>query len=313
MLTTAAIALTLTAGIAEPCPMACTGETKAAPQTSLTTVAYTAKKNIVEVAIEAGSFSTLAAALEAADLVDALANGGPFTVFAPTDEAFSKLPTETVENLLKPENRDQLRAVLLYHVVAGKAKAEDVTGKNAWATLNGQRIEVSTRYNRVMIDKARVSQADIEASNGVIHVIDSVILPELRNIPEVAESAGSFATLLAAAEAAGLVETLVGPGPFTVFAPTDEAFAALGDTVQNLLQPENRNTLRSILLHHVVSGRVYADQAKELSEARTVNRSTLKIESRDGKVMVGGAEVVKADIEASNGVIHVIGSVLIPE
>ena len=313
MLITATIAMTLSAGIAGPCSTACSSDKQAAPQTQMTTVAYSYDKNIVETAVAAGSFGTLAAALEAADLVDALTGDGPFTVFAPTDEAFKKLPEGTVENLLKPENKDKLRAILLYHVVPGNADAKTVTGQDVWATLNGQRIDVSTRYDRVMIDNARVTQADVKASNGVIHVIDSVIMPETRNIPQVAEAAGSFGTLLAAAKAAGLVETLSGPGPYTVFAPTDEAFAALGATVQDLLEPENRDTLRSILLHHVVPGRVYSDQAKKLDEARTANGTTLAIKSDYGKVTIGGAEVVNADIEASNGVIHVIGSVLIPE
>lgn len=311
MLITATIAMTLSAGIAEPCAMACSADKQT--QVQMTTVSYGYDKNIVETAVAAGSFETLAAALKAADLVDALTGDGPFTVFAPTDEAFKKLPEGTVEDLLKPENKEKLRAVLLYHVVPGKAKAETVTSQDVWTTLNGQRIDVATRSGRVMIDNARVAQADVEASNGVIHVIDSVILPETRNIPQVAEAAGSFGTLLAAAKAAGLVETLSGPGPYTVFAPTDEAFAALGATVQDLLKPENRDTLRSILLHHVVPGRVYADQAKKLDEARTANDTTLAIKSNYGKVTIGGAEVVNADIEASNGVIHVIGSVLIPE
>jgi uncharacterized surface protein with fasciclin (FAS1) repeats len=279
----------------------------------MTLVANQAPKNIVETAVAAGSFNTLAAALKAADLVDVLTGDGPFTVFAPTDAAFAKLPAGTVETLLKPENKAQLRAVLLYHVVPGNAMAKDVVGKKAWATANGQQLNVETRGENVMIDGARVTSADIAASNGVIHVIDAVILPETKTIPQVADAAGSFGTLLAAVKAAGLSDTLSGEGPFTVFAPTDEAFAALGTTVQDLLKPENKDKLASILKYHVVSGRVFAAQAKDLKEATTVNGKSVKIESKWGKVMVGGAEVVTADIDASNGVIHVINKVLIPQ
>lgn len=310
MVTIPVLSLALAAGLTGPCPSPCTGETTAS---NMTLVAHQAPKNIVETAVAAGSFNTLAAALKAADLVGVLTGDGPFTVFAPTDAAFAMLPAGTVETLLKPENKAQLRAVLLYHVVPGNAMAKDVVGKKAWATANGQQLNVETRGDTVMIDNARVTATDVAASNGVIHVIDTVILPETKTIPQVADAAGSFSTLLAAVKAAGLAETLSGEGPFTVFAPTDEAFAALGTTVQDLLKPENKDKLASILKYHVVSGRVFAAQAKDLKEATTVNGQSVKIESKWGKVMVGGAEVVTADIDASNGVIHVINKVLIPQ
>lgn len=135
--------------------------------------------DIVETAIEAGSFNTLAAALTAADLVDTLKGDGPFTVFAPTDEAFAALPEGTVEMLLKPENKDQLTAVLTYHVVPAKIMSGDIAGKKANVlTVQGNRLKVNAR-NGVKVDKARVVTADIETSNGVIHVIDKVLLPEM--------------------------------------------------------------------------------------------------------------------------------------
>lgn len=137
----------------------------------------TAKKDIVDTAVAAGSFKTLTAALQAAGLVETLKGPGPFTVFAPTDEAFAKLPAGTVENLLKPENKEKLIAVLTYHVVSGKVMAADVVKLNSAKTLQGQSVMISTKSG-VMVDKARVTQADIECSNGVIHVIDSVVLPK---------------------------------------------------------------------------------------------------------------------------------------
>ncbi|MEM1260921.1 MAG: fasciclin domain-containing protein [Pseudomonadota bacterium] len=133
--------------------------------------------DIVDVAVAAGSFETLAAALTAADLVDTLKGDGPFTVFAPTDAAFAKLPAGTVETLLKPENKDQLVAVLTYHVVAGKVMAKDVIALDSAATVNGADVTIAVNDGTVTINNATVTATDIKASNGVIHVIDTVILP----------------------------------------------------------------------------------------------------------------------------------------
>ncbi len=137
-----------------------------------------AKKDIVDTAVSAGQFSTLAAALEAADLVETLKGDGPFTVFAPTDEAFAKLPEGTIEYLLKPENRDQLVAILTYHVVPGKVNAATVVGLNKATTVNGADVKISVDGDSVRVDDATVIKTDIGASNGLIHVIDTVILPK---------------------------------------------------------------------------------------------------------------------------------------
>lgn len=134
--------------------------------------------DIVDTAVAAGNFETLAAALSAAGLVDTLKGEGPFTVFAPTDEAFAKLPAGTVEDLLKPENKDQLTAILTYHVVPGKVPAADVAGMSEAATVNGQSVKIMVEDGNVMVDNASVVTTDIMASNGIIHVIDAVILPE---------------------------------------------------------------------------------------------------------------------------------------
>ena len=133
--------------------------------------------DIVDVAVGAGQFNTLAAALQAADLVETLKGDGPFTVFAPTDDAFAKLPEGTVESLLKPENRDQLVAILTYHVVPGSVYAADVVSLSAATTVNGADVSITVQDGTVLVDNARVVKTDIGASNGVIHVIDSVILP----------------------------------------------------------------------------------------------------------------------------------------
>lgn len=138
----------------------------------------TTEKNIVDTAVAAGNFKTLAAALGAAGLVDTVSGAGPFTVFAPTDAAFAKLPAGTVENLLKPENKDQLTAILTYHVVPGKVMAADVVKLSEAKTVNGKMLKVKVNGGKVMIDDANVTSTDIAASNGVIHVIDSVVLPK---------------------------------------------------------------------------------------------------------------------------------------
>jgi uncharacterized surface protein with fasciclin (FAS1) repeats len=134
-------------------------------------------KDIVDTAVSAGKFKTLAAALKAAGLVETLKGEGPFTVFAPTDDAFAKLPPGTVEELLKPENKEKLTAVLTYHVVPAKATSSDVAGMTSAKTVNGKELKLKARDGKVMVDNATVTTADIEASNGVIHVIDTVLIP----------------------------------------------------------------------------------------------------------------------------------------
>ena len=142
-----------------------------------TTSASAQQKDLVDTAIGAGSFKTLAAALQAAGLVETLKGNGPFTVFAPTDEAFAKLPAGTVENLLKPENKEKLKAILTYHVVAGKVMAADVVKLQTAKTVQGTNVDISTMNGTVKVDNAKVVKTDIAASNGVIHVIDTVIMP----------------------------------------------------------------------------------------------------------------------------------------
>ena len=153
------------------------------PGKNMVQVAAASDKNIVETASAAGQFKTLTAAINAADLAETLKGSGPFTVFAPTDAAFAKLPAGTVENLLKPENRDRLAAILTYHVVPGKVTAAEVTQLDEAKTANGRMIDVSTSGGIMMVNDAKVITADIPASNGIIHVIDTVILPEVLGPP----------------------------------------------------------------------------------------------------------------------------------
>jgi uncharacterized surface protein with fasciclin (FAS1) repeats len=269
--------------------------------------------DIVDTAVAAGSFKTLAAALGAADLAGALKGDGPFTVFAPTDEAFSKLPEGTVETLLKPENKAKLQAILKYHVVASQVPASTVVTLSGATTLNGQRVDITTNESGVKLDGANVVTTDIACDNGLIHVIDSVLLPSDKNIVETASAAGNFSTLIAAAKAAGLAGALTGKDELTVFAPTDEAFAKLpAGTVESLLKPENKQQLVDILKYHVVAGRVYSDAALGAGSARTLEGSPVSIVADSNGARVNKANLVSTDLDASNGVIHVIDSVLMP-
>ena len=265
-------------------------------------------KTIVEVAVEAGSFKTLVTAVQAAGLVEALSGTGPFTVFAPTDEAFAKIPKAQLDAILA--DKELLTSILTYHVVAGKLPAADVVKASSATTLNGQRVAI-TAAGGVKVDNANVIATDIMASNGIIHVIDEVILPETKNVAEVASAAGSFKTLLIALDAAGLSETIANGGPFTVFAPTDEAFAKIPEAdLQAILA--DKEMLTKILTYHVVEGRVYADQVTGMRYAKMLNGEKARVKTMSGNVTIDGSTVVATDIEASNGVIHVIDTVMIP-
>jgi uncharacterized surface protein with fasciclin (FAS1) repeats len=286
--------------------------------------AFAQSGTIVDIAVEDGRFETLVAALTAADLVDALSGEGPFTVFAPTDDAFAALPEGTVEGLLA--DIPALTSVLTYHVAPGSFMAADVVELSEIGTLEGSPISIEVTDNGVVLNgSVNIIITDIEASNGVIHVIDAVLLPPsmMPEMPEdemmvdpnsitgIAAANGNFSTLVAALQAAGLDEVLASSGSYTVFAPTDAAFAALpAGTVEALL--EDIPTLTSILLYHVVPGTVLAADVVTLNSADTLAGSPIYINADDGVVLNGSVNVTSTDITASNGVIHVIDAVLLP-
>ncbi len=270
-------------------------------------------QTIVDIAVADGRFQTLVAALQAADLVGALSGEGPFTVFAPTDDAFAKLPDGTVEALL--EDIPALTDILLYHVVSGAVLAEDVVMLDSAETLLGESVAIRVEGGMVYVNDAQVVITDIVADNGVIHVIDSVLLPpqeEVSNtIVDIAVADGRFTTLVTALQEAELVETLSGEGPFTVFAPTDDAFGKLPEgTLESLLA--DIPALTDILLYHVVGGSVLAEDVVALDFAETLLGKDVEIRVIDGMVYLNDAQVIITDILADNGVIHVIDSVLLP-
>lgn len=279
-----------------------------------------AEGDIVDVASSDSNFSILVTALQTADLVGALQAEGPFTVFAPTDEAFADLLEAldiTAEQLLAQPG---LADVLLYHVVSGKVMSTDLTDGMTPETLNGELITVDLS-DGVKINDSTVTSANIEATNGVIHVIDKVLVPEgftlemeeEMDIVDIALADENFSTLVAALQQADLVSALQGEGPFTVFAPTNDAFAALLEALdisaeQLLLQPD----LADVLLYHVVPGKVMSTDLTNGLTAETLNGESVTFDLSDG-VKVNMSTVIGADVEASNGVIHVIDTVLVPE
>ena len=286
-----------------------------APTSTMAPTAMPKPMDIVDTAVADGHFKTLVAAVQAAGLVDTLKGAGPFTVFAPTDDAFAKLPAGTIDTLLKPENKQKLTDILLYHVVSGKVMAADVVKLTSAKTVEGQDVTVKVDNGSVYINDAKVVITDIQTSNGVIHVIDTVLLPPAKagTIVDVAMADGRFKTLVAALQAAGLVDTLKGAGPFTVFAPTDDAFAKLpAGTLDTLLLPANKQKLTDILLYHVISGQVMAADVVKLMSAKTVLGKDVTIKVVNGVVYINDAKVIITDIQASNGVIHVIDTVLLP-
>jgi len=287
--------------------------------------------SIAKIAVEDGRFTTLVAALEAAGLVETLSSEGEYTVFAPVDDAFAALPEGTVESLLE-DPQGALKDILLYHVTAGVVPAETVVTLESATTLQGEPVAIQVVDGQVMLnDSATVIITDIEASNGIIHVLDAVLLPpsivaaaeeeqmaeeemmDAKSIAEIALEDGRFTTLVAALDAAGLVETLSGEGAFTVFAPTDDAFAALPEGMVESLLEDPQGALTDILLYHVVDGAVMAETVVTLDAATTLLGEDVNISMIDGAVFLNDTvQVIITDIVASNGVIHVIDAVLLP-
>ena len=271
-----------------------------------TTLVFAQHKTIVETAVEAGIFTTLVKAVQEAGLVEALSDPGPLTVFAPTDEAFAEIPAETLNALL--QDKEKLTAVLTYHVVAGNLLGAQVMRKNSIITLHGGALSVDVS-DGIKVDDANIIETDIRTSNGRIHVIDKVLMP--KNIVETAVGAGIFNTLVTAVQEAGLVEVLSGPGPFTVFAPTDAAFAKVPASVLNELLAD-KEQLTQVLTYHVVPGKLMAGDVLAMDKIKTVQGNEITVNYDCSGVMVDNALVINTDIVTSNRVIHVIDGVILP-
>jgi transforming growth factor-beta-induced protein len=275
---------------------------------SVTQNAANATNSLGAVATQAG----LTTLLELVAATELSLPDGDVTIFAPTNQAFADLPRSEIRRLLSTAGRDDARSILTYHVVPGRLSAADLLSRRTITTANGQRLAVSTDGG-IAIGGAGLLAADVPFDGGVVHVIDAVLLPQLDTIRALASSTDALSTLSAAVSAARL-DDLLGPenGPWTVFAPANSAFAALPDgTLDGLL--DDREALTRVLGLHVVPGRLYADDLLSARRARSLNGEPLRFEISGGKLTVGGAGVIAADIEASNGVVHLIDEVLLPE
>jgi uncharacterized surface protein with fasciclin (FAS1) repeats len=275
-----------------------------------------AQNSVVDIIVNSADHDTLEVAVIAAELADDLSGPGPFTVFAPTDAAFAALPSGTIETLLT-DPTGTLAQILLYHVVAGQALSSTLSDGQTITTLLGEDITVTIGMNGVMINNATVVVADITATNGVVHVIDAVLLPPApqptTTVVDVIVNSDVHNTLEAAVVAAGLVETLSGTGPFTVFAPTDAAFETLpAGTVETLLA-DPTGALTQILLYHVVGAQALSTDLTNGQTVATLQGQAVTVTINADGVFINNAQVTVADIVTSNGVIHVIDAVLVPQ
>ena len=268
--------------------------------------------DIPTTAASTGIHNSLVAAVVQAELLTTLEGDGPFTVFAPTDQAFTDAGIDLAA-LDTPEGKQTLSDILLYHVVPSSVPSSAVTDCMLADAANTQPLSF-TVGNGVMVNDANVIQADVMASNGIIHVIDKVLTPSdtPRDIPRTAQCTGAHDSLVAAVIQAELLTTLQGEGPFTVFAPTDQAFTDAGIDLAALDTPEGKQTLNDILLYHVIASEVPSSAVTDCLSADTVNTNPLSFTVDDSGVMVNSATVVTPDVQTSNGVIHVIDKVLLP-
>lgn len=307
------------------------------------------KENIVDIVAADENFSTLHTAIVAAGLADTLASAdNSFTVFAPTDAAFAALESAspgTIASLLA-DPQGALSQVLLYHVVNGELNSAAVIGSSSLTALQGETLNVSTSDAGAFINNSQIVVTDIPAKNGIIHVIDAVLVPQAianptveiidmaeenveavveeneldvataeptQTIAEIAATNGSFNTLLAALNAAGLANTFAQPGDYTVFAPTDAAFANIPQATLDALLADPQGELTNILLFHVISDSLSRNQIATTEFITTLDGRPLTVNTNDGNIIdVNGAKVLIYNIPASNGIIHVIDTVLIP-
>jgi transforming growth factor-beta-induced protein len=280
-------------------------------------------QNIVQLAQATPDLSTLVTALTAGGLTETLSGKGPFTVFAPTNEAFAKIETKALNALL--QNKAELDKVLEYHVLAADLRMRELMAVKIVKTLEGEYVDVSDPGGVIKVNNAKVLTSDVAASNGFVHIIDTVLMtpsgPPLnitKDIVHVAQGNADLSTLVAALTAGKLVATLEGKGPFTVFAPTNKAFAKIPKhTLTKLLG--NQKLLDQLLEYHVVSGdwstRAMIGEMKSMYKydfLPTLEKEDVIVRSMNNAIMVNNANVVLADVEATNGVVHVVDKVLVP-
>ncbi len=263
---------------------------------------------VADIIINSPDHTILEGAVIKAELLTALRGTGPFTVFAPTDKAFQAIPAATLNSIIA--NKALLQSILTYHVVSGVAAKSDLKDGQFIKTLNGKSVNVKFDKGNVFIDNAKVVITDLKALNGIVHVIDAVMLPP-KTVVDVIVKSPTHNTLEAAVKSAGLAGALSGAGPFTVYAPTDAAFAALpAGTIEALLA--NKPLLTSILTYHVAGVKILAADKTNDQIIKTLNGKDVKVKIEGGNVFINDAKVTITDLMADNGVVHVIDAVLIP-
>jgi uncharacterized surface protein with fasciclin (FAS1) repeats len=303
---TALLAVGLVACSNDPNDAVTTTTVAGAGQSTTTTATPLPKGDIVATALTSHVFTELAGLVVDAGLVDAL-RGGPFTVFAPTDAAFAKLPLDILHAV--QDSPDMLKTVLTHHVVAGTITPDQLKAGEL-TTLAGTKLTVTKDGETFYVDGNAVG-AGVEATNGYVYVMSDVLVPALGDIPTIATTLPGFSTLVKAVTAADLVTTLQGDGPFTVFAPVDAAFDAVPAATLNSLLADPKGALTKVLTYHVVAGKLNTDQLKE-GKLKTVNGEELTITKKDGVTYVDGNPIAVQNVQATNGVIHAMGAVLIP-
>jgi len=266
---------------------------------------------VVDVIVNSPDHDTLEAAVIAANLAETLSGDGPFTVFAPTDDAFAALPDGTIEALLG-DPQGALTDILLYHVLGAQVLSTDLVDGQTAMTLNGDELTVSITNDGVFINNAQVTVADITTDNGVVHVIDAVLIPPTTTVVDVIVNSPDHNTLETAVLAAGLETALSGDGPFTVFAPTDDAFGALPAELLNALLNDPQGLLTNVLLYHVLAAEVLSTDLMDGMTATTLLGADITVSINNDGVFINDAQVTVADIQTDNGVVHVIDAVLIP-
>jgi uncharacterized surface protein with fasciclin (FAS1) repeats len=285
-------------------------ETTVAGATTTTSTLAPGQYDIVATALgRSDLFAQLAGLVVDAGLVETLRGPGPFTVFAPTNAAFAKLPLETLHGV--QDSADLLATVLTYHVVAGEFTLADLE-EGPLPTVAGPDLNITRDGDKVFVNGNAVALGDVEATNGVIHVMGDVLVPEIGDIIDVATTLQGFSTLAELVTAADLIDTLKGEGPFTVFAPSDEAFAAVPAATLEAVGADPA-LLATVLTYHVVAGRLTTGDLKAgpLETVAGVDL-TVTVDS-DGTVSIDGHPIQVSNVPASNGIIHVMDAVLIPE
>jgi uncharacterized surface protein with fasciclin (FAS1) repeats len=294
--------------------------------------------DLLTVAAKTPELSTLVRLIQAADLGKSLQGRGPFTLLAPNDDAFARLPKGQIDDLMKPENAPKLRALLLYHVISARFRAADFGGISVGSkgpALSGAMLTLTSVNPPVFNGMARIVKTDLAADNGVIQVIDAVLTPPVprpvtaapptvgrkgdaligtETLAALAAKTPQLSTLYDLLKTAGLDETLEKRGPFTVFAPTNAAFAKIGGGVDRLKDPQNRAQLLAILMYHLVPGRYAAADLMSLdgTALATAERgANLTISAKDG-IHANGAKAIQTDVAAKNGILHLIDAVLVP-